>query len=198
MSTRRAQLLELAAQMFADRGYGQTTVRDIADAAGILSGSLYHHFDSKESMVDEILRTFLDELFSSYREIVEAGFGPKQTLKALVVASFESIDTRHAAVAIYQNEAKHLTGLERFSYIDDRSVEFRKLWTVLLEEGISAGVFRADLDVDVAYRFIRDTVWVAVRWYRPDGGLSAESVADQYLAILLDGIATGRRKNSKT
>ncbi|GLY47477.1 TetR/AcrR family transcriptional regulator [Lentzea sp. NBRC 102530] len=198
MSTRRAELLELAAQMFAERGYGQTTVRDIADAAGILSGSLYHHFDSKESMVDEILRTFLDELFSSYREIVEAGLGPKQTLKALVVASFESIDTRHAAVAIYQNEAKHLTGIERFAYIEDRSVEFRKLWTVLLEEGMSAGVFRADLDVDVAYRFIRDTVWVAVRWYRPEGDLAADAVADQYLAILLDGIATGRRKNAKT
>jgi TetR/AcrR family transcriptional regulator, cholesterol catabolism regulator len=198
MSSRRAELLELAAKMFAERGYGQTTVRDIADAAGILSGSLYHHFDSKESMVDEILRTFLDELFTRYREIVDAGLGPKQTLKALVVASFEAIDTRHAAVAIYQNEAKHLTPLDRFSYIDDRSVEFRKLWTVLLEEGMRAGVFRADLDVDVAYRFIRDTVWVAVRWYRPDGGLSAEAVADQYLAILLDGIATGRRKNSKT
>ncbi|GGU17995.1 TetR/AcrR family transcriptional regulator [Lentzea flava] len=198
MSNRRAELLELAARMFAERGYGQTTVRDIADAAGILSGSLYHHFDSKESMVDEILRTFLDELFTRYREIVDAGLGPKQTLKALVVASFEAIDTRHAEVAIYQNESKHLMPLERFSYLDDRNVEFRKLWTVLLEDGIGAGVFRADLDVDLAYRFIRDTVWVAVRWYRPGGGLSADAVADQYLAILLDGIATGRRKNSKT
>ncbi len=193
MSGRRQELLALAAQMFAERGYGQTTVRDIADAAGILSGSLYHHFDSKESMVDEILRSFLDELFTRYREIVDADLGPKQALKALVVASFEAIDARHAAVAIYQNESKHLMGLERFSYLEDRNVEFRKLWTVLLEDGMSTGVFRADLDVDLAYRFIRDTVWVAVRWYRPDGGLSAEAVADQYLAILLDGIATRRR-----
>ncbi|MFC3892914.1 TetR/AcrR family transcriptional regulator [Lentzea rhizosphaerae] len=198
VSNRRAELLALAAKMFAERGYGQTTVRDIADAAGILSGSLYHHFDSKESMVDEILRGFLDELFTRYREIVDAGLGPKQTLKALVVASFEAIDTRHAEVAIYQNESKHLMPLERFSYLDDRNVEFRKLWTVLLEDGMGAGVFRADLDVDLAYRFIRDTVWVAVRWYRPDGGLSPDAVADQYLAILLDGIATGRRTNSKT
>ncbi|SES23916.1 transcriptional regulator, TetR family [Lentzea xinjiangensis] len=198
MSSRRQELLALAARMFAERGYGQTTVRDIADAAGILSGSLYHHFDSKESMVDEILRTFLDELFTRYREIVDAGLGPRRALKALVVASFEAIDTRHAAVAIYQNESKHLMPLERFSYLEDRNVEFRKLWTVLLEDGMSAGVFRADLDVDLAYRFIRDTVWVAVRWYRPDGGLSAEAVAGQYLAILLDGIATGRRTSSKT
>lgn len=197
MSNRRAELLALAARMFAERGYGQTTVRDIADAAGILSGSLYHHFDSKESMVDEILRGFLDELFTRYREIVDAGLGPKQTLKALVVASFEAIDTRHAEVAIYQNESKHLMPLERFSYLDDRNVEFRKLWTVLLEDGMGAGVFRADLDVDLAYRFIRDTVWVAVRWYRPDGGLSPDAVADQYLAILLDGIATGRQPKRK-
>jgi len=193
VSNRRAELLELAARMFAERGYGQTTVRDIADAAGILSGSLYHHFDSKESMVDEILRSFLDELFTRYQEIVDSGLGPRRTLRALVVASFEAIDHRHAEVAIYQNESKHLMPLERFSYLEDRSVEFRKLWTVLLEDGMGAGVFRADLDVDLAYRFIRDTVWVAVRWYRPGGGLSADAVADQYLAILLDGIGTGRQ-----
>ncbi|MDJ0113374.1 helix-turn-helix domain-containing protein, partial [Rhodococcus erythropolis] len=54
-SGRRDELLEIAAGLFADRGVRATTVRDIADAAGILSGSLYHHFDSKESMVDEIL-----------------------------------------------------------------------------------------------------------------------------------------------
>jgi TetR/AcrR family transcriptional regulator, cholesterol catabolism regulator len=197
MSGRRAELLDLAARMFAEHGYGQTTVRDIADAAGILSGSLYHHFDSKESMVDEILRSFLDDLFSRYREIVEADQGPRQTLRALVVASFEAIDHRHAEVAIYQNESKHLAQFERCSYLRDRNVEFRKLWTVLLEDGVRAGVFRADLDVDLVYRFIRDTVWVAVRWYRPGGALPARTVAEQYLTILLDGISTRRRRAGK-
>ena len=56
-SSRRDELLELAATMFAARGLRATTVRDIADAAGILSGSLYHHFASKEEMVDEVLRS---------------------------------------------------------------------------------------------------------------------------------------------
>src|SRR5229473_7166358 len=85
-SDRRAELLALAAHLFAERGLRATTVRDIADAAGILSGSLYHHFDSKESMVDEILRGFLDELFGRYRAIVAAGLGPKASLEAVVVA----------------------------------------------------------------------------------------------------------------
>ena len=189
-SERRAELLALAATMFAERGFVPTTVRDIADAAGILSGSLYHHFDSKESMVDEILRGFLDELFGRYREILAAGQGPRETLEAVVVASFESIDKRHAEVAIFQNESAYLSQFERFDYLADRNVEFRKMWIGLLEDGVRAGVFRADLDPELLYRFIRDTVWVAVRWYRPGGGLGAADVAQQYLHILLDGIAT--------
>lgn len=188
-SERRAELLALAATMFAERGFVSTTVRDIADAAGILSGSLYHHFDSKDSMVDEILRGFLNELFGAYQEILAARLDPRATLRAVVIASFECIDRRHAEVAIFQNESKYLAQFERFSYLADRNVEFRKMWIGLLEEGVRTGAFRAGMDVEVVYRFIRDTVWVAVRWYRPGGALTAAEVADQYLAILLDGIA---------
>ena len=54
-SERRAHLVMLAGELFAEKGFRATTVREIADAAGILSGSLYHHFDSKESIGDEIL-----------------------------------------------------------------------------------------------------------------------------------------------
>src|SRR5437660_2046296 len=87
-SERRAELLALAATLFAERGFVATTVRDIADAAGILSGSLYHHFDSKDSMVDEILRGFLDELCGDYRKIMAACMAPGGTLRALGAASF--------------------------------------------------------------------------------------------------------------
>jgi AcrR family transcriptional regulator len=192
--SRRDDLLELAARLFAERGFRATTVRDIADAAGILSGSLYHHFDSKESMVDEILTRFQDELFGRYEEIVARGKGPRETLEAVVTASFEAIDAHHAEVAIYQNEAKYLSEFERFGYLRERNRQFRKLWAGILEDGVRAGVFRADLDVELVYRFIRDTVWVAVHWYRPGGSRSARAIAEQYLGILLDGIATRRRR----
>ena len=55
--------------------------------------------------------------------------------------------------------------------------------------GALAAVHSADLDVELVYRFLRDTVWVAVRWYRPGGDLTPEQVADQYLRILLEGIS---------
>jgi len=189
--SRRAELLALASRLFAERGFKSTTVRDIADAAGILSGSLYHHFDSKESMIDEILRSFQDELFGRYAEIVGQKLGPRKTLEAVITASFESIHKHHNEVAIYQNGAAYLQQFPRFSYLNDRNAEFRELWTSILADGVAAGVFRSDLDVELTYRFIRDTVWVAVRWYSPQGSLTPEDVAEQYLGILLDGIASG-------
>lgn len=197
-SSRRAELLALAAALFAERGLRATTVRDIADSAGILSGSLYHHFDSKESMVDEILKGFLDELFGRYRDIVASGLGSRATLEALVIASFEAIDGSHAAVAIYQDEAKHLVGNERFEYITERNKEFRVLWVSVLEAGIKDGSFRHDIDVELVYRFMRDTVWVPVRWYRPGGPMTAETVAKQYLAIVLDGLASPQSPSSES
>lgn len=188
-SARRNELLALAADLFAERGLRATTVRDIADAAGILSGSLYHHFDSKESIVDEILRGFLDELFMRYREIAAADLSSRATLEALVRASYESFDRSHAAVAIYQTEAKRLSGTERFAYIADYNREFRELWQRVLTDGVRDGSFRAELDIELAYRFLRDTVWVAVRWYQPEGGpITVDTLAKQYLTIVLDGL----------
>ena len=58
---RRSELLGTAAEVFAEQGYNATTVRKIADHAGMLAGSLYYHFDSNETMLEEILRTFLGQ-----------------------------------------------------------------------------------------------------------------------------------------
>ena len=132
-------MLNLAAGLFAERGYKNTTVRDIADAAGILSGSLYHHFDSKETMADEILRTFLDELFRDYRAIVERENDPRRAFEQLVDASFQAIDRNHAAIALYQNEARQLRQSPRFAYLDDTDREFREIWLGTLEKGTPPG-----------------------------------------------------------
>jgi AcrR family transcriptional regulator len=186
--SRRDELLELAATMFAERGLRATTVRDIADSAGILSGSLYHHFSSKEEMVDEVLRGFLDWLFERYEQITAGESNPLERLKGLFMASFEAIEDRHSQVVIYQDEAKRLAGQERFAYVEERNQEQRQMWLDLLNQGVKDGYFRPDIDVDLVYRFIRDTTWVSVRWYQPGGPLTAEEVGRQYLSIVLGGI----------
>ncbi|MFL6089934.1 MAG: TetR/AcrR family transcriptional regulator [Aeromicrobium sp.] len=186
--TRRDELLRIAAQLFAQRGFRNTTVRDIADAAGILSGSLYHHFDSKESMVDEILQTFQNELFAGYDEILSSEAPARERLESAVRLSFEALDLHHDEVAIFQNEADWLGSQERFAYLAERNAQSRHVWVTLLSEGVASGELRGDLDVELVYRFIRDSVWFAVRWYRPGGDLTPRQVADQFSTLLLDGI----------
>lgn len=192
-TSRRDELLELAATMIAERGLSATTVRDIADSAGILSGSLYHHFASKAEMVDEVLRGFLDWLFARYRRIAETEPNPLERFKGLFLASFEAIEQQHAQVVIYQDEAKRLSSQPRFSYVEELNKEQRQMWVDVLQQGIEEGYFRPDLDVDLVYRFIRDTTWVSVRWYQPGGSLTAEEVGRQYLAMVLGGIAASER-----
>ncbi|MDI3408105.1 TetR/AcrR family transcriptional regulator [Streptomyces cavernicola] len=186
---RREEILATAAEVFAAQGYNATTVRKIADAAGMLAGSLYYHFDSKESMLDEILSTFLDALWARYDTVLAAGLGPRETLGALVTESFREIDRHRAAVAIYQRESKHLLDQPRFGYLADSQAQFEKAWLGTLERGVAAEAFRADLDIRLTYRFVRDTVWVAASWYRPGGQHSAEEIARQYLSTVLEGIA---------
>ncbi|MFI9723444.1 TetR/AcrR family transcriptional regulator [Streptomyces sp. NPDC052396] len=186
---RRRELLATAAEVFAAQGYRATTVRRIADEAGMLAGSLYYHFDSKESMLDEILATFLGELWAGYETVLAARLGPRETIEALVTESFRQIDRHRAAVAVYQKEARHLADLPRFGYLAESQEKFERVWLGTLERGVAQGVFRADLDAPLAYRFLRDTVWVAASWYRPGGRLGPEEIARQYLSMVLDGMA---------
>ncbi|MBD0423962.1 TetR family transcriptional regulator, partial [Streptomyces sp. TRM S81-3] len=103
--------------------------------------------------------------------------------------SFREIDRHRAAVAIYQKESKHLQTQPRFGHLADSQQKFEKAWLRTLERGVAAEVFRADLDVRLTYRFVRDTVWVAASWYRPGGRHGPEEIARQYLSMVLEGIA---------
>jgi TetR/AcrR family transcriptional regulator, cholesterol catabolism regulator len=187
-SERRADLVRIAAELFAERGYRATTVRHIGDAAGVLSGSLYHHFDSKETILDELLSSYLDTLLDTYRGI--AGEPPAAALRGLVTEAFRSLGEHRAAITVLQNERGYLHTLPRFAYLTKAEEEVRRIWVTVLRDGVEAGVFRADLDPVVTYRFLRDSVWVAVRWFTQDGPLSAEQLADHYLTMIFEGIRT--------
>jgi len=187
-SERRAALVQLAADMFAERGFKATTVRDIAQAAGMLSGSLYHHFDSKESIMDELLRSYIDELLPEYRRIVAAGGPAREVLSLLVTAAFSSFERHRPAIRVWQSEGLHLREIPRLAYVAEAEAETERLWTQVIRRGIRSGEFRRGLDAKLTYRFIRDVVWMAARWYRPEGKLTVKQLAAQYLSIVLDGI----------
>jgi AcrR family transcriptional regulator len=193
VSERREEILALAAQIFADKGYASTTVREIADAAGILSGSLYHHFDSKESMLDEIMHGFLDHIVAQYRATVDKGGPPLEVLRALVHEAFTSLGGNPAALTVMINEFNFLVQFPRFAYLREGAEETERLWVGVIEDGMRTGVFRSDIDPRMIYRFMRDSIWIGVRWYRPDGKFRPEEIADFYLDLILDGLVTDRQ-----
>ena len=141
----------------------------------MLAGSLYYHFDSKESMLDEILSTFLDELWQGYDAVLAAGLGPRETIEALVTESFREIDRHRAAVAIYQKESRHLAAQPRFHYLTDSQQKFEKAWLGTLERGVAdAGLPRrpghpAHLPVRARHRVGRGVLVPAGRAAQPRG-----------------------------
>ena len=187
-SARRAQLLAIGAQLFAAKGFNQTTVRDVADAAGILSGSLYHHFSSKEEMLTEVLHEFMMGLCARFHEVATAEASPRDALDGLIRESFKTMHDETEAVALYQNEQGFLASVPGFEFVAEGSREVERIWVSVLEAGKESGDFREDLNVQFTYRFIRDAVWATVRWYRPGGRYGHAMVADQYLALLHGGV----------
>ncbi len=193
VSSRRGEILAIASNCFAERGFAATTVREIADAAGILSGSLYHHFDSKESMVDELVRGALDRILDAYRGVISRTPEPEHALVALVRAAFGAVAADRATVTVMVNEWNLLLRYPRFAYLREVEEETEALWTGVFERGIASSAFRDGLDPRMLYRMMRDAIWVTVRWFRADGPDSPELLADRYLAVWLPGIlrATG-------
>ncbi|GAA4487873.1 TetR/AcrR family transcriptional regulator [Microbacterium panaciterrae] len=186
-SERRDEILAIAARLIAKHGYSATTVRDIADEAGILSGSLYHHFSSKEAMLQEILHGFMNRLLTSYEQIASEAPDPRTGVDALVECSFKTIAREPSAVGLYQNEAAFLATQPGFEFLATESRRIEKIWIGQLGAGQEQGIFRPG-DPFVAYRFIRDAVWSTVRWYRPGGRHTAASLTDEFLQLLHGGL----------
>ena len=187
-SARRDAMLGLAAELFAEKGFRATTVRDIADAAGVLSGSLYHHFDSKESIVDKLLSEFLTDLVAQYQQVLAAGAAPRDTLERFIEVAFAALPRHRAAIVVFQQDGGYLAGFERFGYINEIASEIERMWVDVIDRGVAEGALVTE-NSKLAYHFIRDAVWVSVRWYRPDGEWSAADLSRQFIATVIKGLA---------
>jgi AcrR family transcriptional regulator len=196
-SERRAHLVVLAGELFAQKGYRATTVREIADAAGILSGSLYHHFDSKESIGDEILSGFMSEVLADYRAAVASAGNPRDVLEQIVRSTSVTLARHRAALAMLQNDWSYFSTQPRFGYLRTALREIERTWITQLELGKDSGLFRADLDARLTYRLLRDVLWIPAQWRRTDG-FTTDQVVDGLLRLLFDGIARPASRAGKT
>ncbi|HEY6792074.1 MAG TPA: TetR/AcrR family transcriptional regulator [Trebonia sp.] len=195
---RRELIVAAAAEMFARKGIRSTTVREIADAVGILSGSLYHYFNSKDEIVQEILMDFLDAIRARNAEVLARGQGAAQSLRDIVLTSLQLAKEMPDATAIYQNEVQYVRETPRFKEVQEAAAEVQRAWLGIIERGAADGAFRDDIAPRVFHRLIRDAVWLSERSQRRDDGYTTEQLADAIISIFLDGFAARAGIPAKT
>jgi len=195
-SERREEILSASAELFGAKGVKATSVRDIADAVGMLSGSLYHHFPSKQSIVDEILARYLEDLQKTYAEMLTEHGEPSDHLRGLIRSSLQVASRHPHASEIYQNDVSHSRSAT-FAGIREVSRDIQRTWLTVIEAGVASKEFRDDIEPAVFYRLLRDAVWLSVRWYRPSATYTVDQLADDAATIFLSGYtnsASGRKR----
>lgn len=187
--TRREEILAIAAELFAEQGIAATTVRDIAARAGILSGSLYHHFESKTELLEEIVRAAID---SSVRldEELAASDAPDAAaaIRELLTRGLTFHHEHPAAAKIIASDEIRNPASAGYAIVRTRTDAIRTAWSTVIRRGVDEGTLRSDLDIDLMARMLLSAVDRAVRWYSPDGALTIDQIAAQMSEILLNGM----------
>lgn len=178
----RGRLLMQAAHLFRDKGYERTTVRDLAAAVGIQSGSIFHHFRTKE----EILRAVMTEaiLVNTERMRTRRDCAPDtvSALRALIECELESINGETGeAMAVLVYEWRSLSPESQAAILKLRDV-YEGLWMETLERARSEGLIQAD--PFVLRRFLTGALSWTITWYRQGGDMTLEDLADQAMAML--------------
>ena len=184
---RRSTIMEHAAVLFAEKGVKAGTVREIAGAAGLLSGSLYHYFDSKDAIVEAIVAEYLGALTRRYDVVLDHS-DPRARLHELVLASLQVMHDHPHASEIYQDNRDFFEDRQRFRAVRDLASAVQETWAKVIDSGVAAGVFRADVNPRVFHRFLRDAVFLASRWHRPTAAYGIEDLAEETARIFLDGV----------
>lgn len=187
-SNRREEILQVAASLFASRGFEATSIREIGDAAGILSGSLYHHFASKEEMLHVLLRRFVDQLVPLYERVLAESEDVTETLSNLMTAGLEVSVEHSPELTVIMHERKFLNRNPDFSYVNDVMLEVERIWYGVLQEGARSGAFRKELDINLVLRMIMDVLFSTVTWYSPKSRYSLEQISRNQIELIFHGL----------
>lgn len=178
----------VAADLFARKGFEATSIREIGDAAGILSGSLYHHFNSKEEMLDVMLRRFVDRLVPVYQGVVSDGGPAADTLRRLITEGLRLSVENARELTVIMHERKFLNRTPEFSYVSDVMRDVERIWFGVLQEGVRSGELREGLDLGLLLRIIMDMISSTITWYTPGSRYTPEQISCSHLDVLFRGI----------
>ena len=196
LQARRARMCRTAAQLFRDRGYDATSVSDVARALGMTKAGLYHHFESKEALLFEIMMYGLERVRDEVIVPVRTVRDPEERLRQLIVRHARIATRGQGAIAHLGDEIRALPSSGR-RQIERRMRIYFDLIRDTLAELKAAGRLR-DVDPTVAtFGLLGMILWLP-RWFRQGGRLDQEAVANEIANFALGGLlAPARRPTAK-
>jgi AcrR family transcriptional regulator len=172
----KGRLLHEAQKLFLQKGFEKTTVRDIAAAAGILSGSIFHHFANKEEILRSAMQDTICATYQRLYEELDKAESLEEAIKTLIRSELRSIHTRSSNAFMILGEWRSLNPDNQAIILQYREA-YEKLWHQRLEQAIKAGM--TQVEVIILRSFIRGALVDTVNWYQADGKYSLEDIADQ-------------------
>lgn len=185
----REQILAVAARLFRQQGYPSTSLRQVAEGAGIRAASIYHHFDGKDEIAAQVLdagiRALTDSVTAHLAQL-EPGAGARQRLAAAIEGHLWGMlhhgDFTSAHIRIY----RHVSETARRRHRPLRSA-YTRLWDRLLEEAADAGVVHRDAPPKLMRQFLVGALNWPVDWYDPRRG-GFDAFAAHMTRFVLDGL----------
>jgi AcrR family transcriptional regulator len=194
LQSRRARMCRTAAQLFRERGYDATSVSDVARALGMTKAGLYHHFDSKEALLFEIMMYGLERVRDEVIVPVRLVRDPEERLRQLIVRHARITTRGHGAIAHLGDEIRALPPPAR-KQVEQRMRVYVDLIRDTLAELQAAGRLR-DVDPTVAaFTLLGMILWLP-RWFRQGGRLDQGMVADQIASFALGGLLVPARRTA--
>lgn len=184
--TRKAQITQVAQNMFSEKGYVGTSMRDLAKEIGIEPASLYSHIRSKEELLQGICDRIANEFFAEISPALESSTDPVVLFREAIRAHIRVITANLDASAVFFNEWRHMTepGLTEFK---DQRHRYERHFKEIIHQGIRQEKFRR-IDVNFTMKVIFSSLNGTHEWYRPNGPQTPEQVADNITDFLLEGL----------
>ncbi|WP_407496341.1 TetR/AcrR family transcriptional regulator [Pseudooceanicola sp. MF1-13] len=185
---RRAQILSVATDLFARMGYEGTSLRDVAEHCGMTKAALYYHFTDKETLLRSVVEYRMSRLNDTIAEALQdiAEDQPLERIRAFVRASGRHMD---------RDRAGWVVGSRIFWSIDaiadrDAVIALRDDYEGRLKAEIVKAIDTGqliDADPGMMTRMILSWLNYTPRWHKPEGKMTVEEVADQFLDLTLSG-----------
>jgi TetR/AcrR family transcriptional regulator, cholesterol catabolism regulator len=190
-NTSKQELYDIAGKLFSKKGYHGTTIREIAEARGILSGSLYTHISSKEDLLFHITNDGAEAFLSALEPIVFSRQDAKSKLRNGLAAHIGVVTTQMDAAKVFLHDWTAL-GEERRAVIQEKRDKYEALWAALLAEGYADGTLVGGDPKYLRILILSVGNWV-YEWYKTSGELTPEGLADQFMDIILHGVTSSAR-----